>query len=290
MRNDNDQAGVGKFVGAVENAVLILRYLAYATGALGVASIARGTDLNVSTTFNILRTLAKEGLVVFDPEAKTYRIGLGVLELSAPLLGTNQADLMRPELERLSLEHNALIGLWKVTPNDRIILVDRVVGPNVVRIDMELGSRLPAFVGAVGRCIAASRNYTRKELRQRFAALRWQAAPSFEAYAEEVAEAARRGYAFDLGQLFRGVDITASVVRDHEGNARFGISGIMIAGQLSSAELESLAIAINDTAGRISANLYGRALERADRLDQQRETTGSKRRKSAPTPEEESAG
>ena len=259
MRIDNRDTP-GKFVGAVENAVRILHHLAHSNASYGVASIARETRLNVSTTFNILRTLWKEGLVVFDPETKTYRLGLGVLTLSVPLLGTNQAGLLHPELERLSHEHNALIGLWKITPNDRIILVDRIVSENVVRIDMRLGSRLPAFAGAVGRCIAATRNLSKEKLRQRFNMLRWQSPPTFKQYAEDVRTAARRGYAFDFGQLFRGLDIAASVIRDHNREAQFGISGIAIAGQLSRAELTCLAEAISETTGRISNTIYGRAL------------------------------
>ena len=288
MRNDIDQATGGKFVGAVENAVAILRYLAHASGSLGVATIARDTGLNVSTTFNILKTLSKEGLVVFDRRTKTYRIGLGVLEFSAPLLGTGQADLFRPELEKLSVEHRSLIGLWKITPNERIVLVDRVVGLNIVRVDMSIGSRLPAFVGAVGRCVAATRRLSHSELRARFETLRWQDPPSFDDYAAEVEEAARRGYAFDHQQLFRGVDIAASVICDHAGEARFGISGIVIAGQLSRGELEALAVTIRDTAQGIGSSLYGRA---AAMLENTTPTAvqGTARRPKQAAPEEENA-
>lgn len=259
MRNELDQATAGKFVGAVENAVVILRYLTHASGRLGVAPIARETGLNVSTTFNILRTLAKEGLVIFDTETKTYRVGLGVLEFSAPLLGASQADLIHPQLEQLSAESRSLIGLWKITPADRIVLVNRVVGASTVRVDISMGSRLPAFVGAIGRCVAATRNLSRPELRERFEQLRWQDPPSFDSYANDVKKAAEQGYAFDLQQLFRGVDIAASVIRDHTGAARFGISAIVIAGQMTREELQDLAIAIRETADNIASNLYGRA-------------------------------
>lgn len=260
MKNENDQVGTSKFVGAVENAIRILRCLAEAAEPLGVAAIARDADVNVSTAFNILRTLSKEGVAVFDRRAKTYSLGMGLLEFSVPLLGTNQADLLQPELERLANKHKALIALWKITPTGRIVLVNRVVGENVVRVDMAIGSRLPALAGAVGRCIAASRNLSRKELRRHFAALRWQKAPTFEEYAADVERAAADGYAFDFGQLFLGLDIAASVICDHEGAARFGISGICISGQVTREEIEALAAGIRETARRISHNLYGRAL------------------------------
>ncbi len=261
MRKFIDQPTAGKFVGAVENAVTVLRYLAHASGPAGVAPIARETGLNVSTTFNILRTLAKERLVTFETTTKTYSIALGMLEFSAPLLGTDQVNLIHPELERLSTEHSSLIGLWKITPNDRIVLVDRIVGANVVRVDMSIGSRLPAFVGAVGRCIAATRKLSAKQLEAHFRRLRWQTPARFEDYAADVAVAEKRGYAFDYGQLFKGVDIVAAVIRDHTGEARFGISGIVIAGQLPRPALTALGQDIRRTADHISANLYGRALE-----------------------------
>ena len=139
--------GTQKFVGAVENAISILRFLTHDYAASGVARIARETGINVSTTFNILRTLANEGLISMNPSTKEYSPGLGLLEFSVPLLGTNQIDLLHPVLEQLSVERRALIGLWKVTPHDRIVLVDRVVEGKTVRVDMALGSRLPALAG-----------------------------------------------------------------------------------------------------------------------------------------------
>lgn len=86
--------GTQKFVGAVENAISILRFLTHDYAASGVARIARETGINVSTTFNILRTLANEGLISMNPSTKEYSPGLGLLEFSVPLLGTNQIDLL----------------------------------------------------------------------------------------------------------------------------------------------------------------------------------------------------
>lgn len=254
---DGARSGTQKYVGAVENAVAILRFLTHHHAPAGVAHIARETGQNVSTTFNILRTLAKEGLIAFSPATKEYRPGLGLLEFSVPLLGVNQADLLHPALEVLSGKHRALIGLWKVTPQQRIVLVDRVVEGKVVRVDMALGSRLPAFVGAVGRCIAATRQMSRSELQRRFKALRWQNPPAFEDYWADVARARETGFAFDRGHLFQGLDIAAAVITDHEGEARFGISGIAIIGQMSEEELQALAHELKDTAARISGTLYG---------------------------------
>lgn len=267
MSEAPDQDLSPKIVGAVANAVSILRSLAQMSDPAGVAVIARDTGVSVSTCFNILRTLSAERLVDFDAEAKTYRIGLGVLELSLPLLGANQADLIRPELARLSGAHKSLLCLWQVTEGERIVLVDRVSMAKTVRVDMSDGSRLPTFVGAVGRCYAALRNLPRNELKLRFDALQWQAPPSFEDYVSDVEKARRDGYAFDLGQLFKGLEIAAAVVTDAEGRPRLGISGISIAGQLSREDIERLGVDLRDSADWISEALFGasRGLRQSER-------------------------
>lgn len=255
--------GQAKYVGAVENAVAILRFLTHSHLPAGVAQIARGAGVNVSTAFNILKTLTKEGLVDFNPLSKDYRPGMGLLEFSVPLLGMNQIDLLHPRLEELSARHKALIGLWKVTPFDRIVLVDRVVQDSVVRVDMALGSRLPALIGAIGRCVAAAHHdISSDELRQRFEALRWQNPPSFEHYAEDVMHARNAGFAFDRANLFQGLDSAASAILDHTGAARLGLTGTTITGQMSPAEFEALAHDLRDTAADISATIYGRQTQR----------------------------
>jgi DNA-binding IclR family transcriptional regulator len=267
MRNCTEQEPVAtppKYVGAVENAARLLRRLSERPGPAGAAALARETGLNTSTAFNILRTLVKEGLVAFDPVDKTYRPGLGLLDFSAPLLGAGQADLIHPELSRLSAEHRVMLGLWAITAAERIVLRERVISAQgIVRVDMAPGARLPAWAGAVGRCYAAARNLPREALRARYDALRWHAPPGFEAYAEQVADARRDGVARDRAELFHGLDTVAAVIPDHEGTPRFGVSAICISGQLDEAAMAGLAADLRDTAALIAARLWGAAAPRA---------------------------
>lgn len=267
MSQVTDQAPTPKIVGAVANAISILRALAQTGQPMGVAAVARATNVSVSTCFNILRTLSAERLVEFDDDAKTYRVGAGVLEFSVPLLGVNQLDLIRPELQRLSAEHNSLICLWQITESERVVLTDRISTSRNVRVDMSIGARLPAYVGAVGRCYAALANLTESDLKERFAKVQWQNPPSFAAYLEDVTQARSNGYAFDLGQLFVGVEIAASIVTDSTGKTRFGISGINIAGQLQRHDLNRLGMDLRDSADWISETLFGvsKGVRQADR-------------------------
>lgn len=245
-----------KDVGAVVHALRILQHLATAPSPQGVAAVARATGISPSTCFGILRTMARARFVSFHEKDKTYALGLAVAELAIGLIGTSYLDLIRPELERLALNHNMLIALWRISEDGHIIVVDRAYGEHAVRVDMRIGSRLPFLIGAVGRCIAAHLRLPSQELRRRFTKLRWQDPPSFEEYRAEVDQAARDGWAKDVGRLYRGITTVASVVVDQTGMPRFGVSGIAIQGQHAPEQIDRLGFELRDTAAYLSRAFF----------------------------------
>lgn len=250
----NTKSSSTKDVGAVVNAIQILRHLAHAEAPEGVAAIARATGISPSSAFNILRTLHNEQLASFDNETKTYQLGLGLSELAVSFIGRSYADLIQPELERLSLNHNILVALWQVTDDAHIRVVARAAPP-IAHVNVALGTRLPELVGAAGRCIAGLRQLPADELRRRLSRVRWENPPSFEQFQADAAEALARGWSMDRDHLYRGVSMVASAVTDHDHQPRFVISAIGISAQHRQEELEGIGINLHDT-----ARFVGRAL------------------------------
>ncbi|MCP1198293.1 IclR family transcriptional regulator [Notoacmeibacter sp. MSK16QG-6] len=250
-----------KFVPAVQNAIMIMRLLAASGHPLGATQIARETGLNVSSAFNILRTLSHDGILSFDPEAKTYRIGMGLLEFAAPLLGANPADLLRPTLAAIAQEHQVMIALWHITSNERIVLIDRFTAPNIVQAVVARNSRLPVFAGAIGRCYAASLGLGKAATRKGYKAVRWQNEPGFENYWQDVIAARQTGTAQDRGQLFKGLDIVATLARDADDIPRIGMSSIIIAGQQDEDSLNEVAGALMQAADQVERCVFGRKTE-----------------------------
>ncbi|EKD5525152.1 IclR family transcriptional regulator [Pseudomonas aeruginosa] len=240
-----------KDVGAVVNAIQILRHLAHADGPQGVAAIARATGISPSSAFNILRTLSNERLTSFDDAGKTYQLGLGLSELAVGFVGRSYADLIQPELERLSLAHHILIALWQVT-DDAHIRVIALAAPPVAHVNVAVGTRLPELVGAAGRCIAGLRELPEDELRRRLTRVRWENPPSFERYQAEATEAVERG-----------VSMVASAITDRDGQPRFAISAIGISAQHQPDDLERIGTSLRDTARFVSRALFpqGEALK-----------------------------
>ncbi|WP_319530164.1 helix-turn-helix domain-containing protein [uncultured Cohaesibacter sp.] len=246
-----------KFVPAVQNATTIQRLLASAGRPMGVTQIARETGLNVSSVFNILRTLSHEGLASFDPINKTYETGLGVLELAQPLLGANPSDLLRPICRDIAQRHNVMLALWQITTTERIILIDAFSAPKLVQAVISPQSRLPVFVGAVGRVYAATLKLNKAETRAGFNSVRWQKPLDFEDYWKDVQTARQTRRAEDRGYLFRGLDIVASIVRDGEGLPRLGLSSITISEQLDDSQLDDVSQSLVTAATQIERSLFG---------------------------------
>lgn len=251
-----------KDVGAVVNAIQILRQLARSTDPEGVAAIARATGISPSSTFNILRTLVNEQLVSFNAKDKTYRLGLGLSELAVSFIGHSYADLIQPELEQLSLNHRILVILWQVTGDNHITAIARAI-PNVAHVDVRLNTRLPELIGAGGRCIAALRKLPEDEMRRRFARLHWENPPSFETYLAEARAALEKGWAIEEGNLYKGVSLIASAITDQHQQPRFVISGIGISAQHSRAQLEGIGAALSRAARFIGRSLFPRQADSA---------------------------
>ena len=128
-----------KPVGALSAGLAVLRHLGRSGGGAGVNRIARELGLNPSTCFNLLRTLAWEGVVSFDPASKTYRLGPGVVELARGALEpAARARQMRPHLEAVAARHRVTVTLWQRVGDDRVVLIDRAEADAAMQVQTQL--------------------------------------------------------------------------------------------------------------------------------------------------------
>lgn len=248
-----------KLVGALSSGLAVIRYLAASGTPVGVTRVARDLELNSSTCFNLLKTLVHEGLVTFDDATKTYAIGIGLVELAKGALEqSSYVRLMRPHLEALAEEHRVTATLWQRTEKERVVLVDLADNPSTMRVHMSIGQRLPMYIAALGRCMAAYSELSEKQLRDRIAALRWENAPTFEEYYAEVQHVRERGYAIDNGNYVKGVTTVSAPVVDSSNHAIMAMSAVGFTAQLNKAALRQLGEELHKRASEVSRALSGR--------------------------------
>lgn len=122
---------------------------------LGVNEISRRVGVHKSTASRILATLEEAHLVERDAPTGKYRLGVGILALSGPLLANmNVRDTARPYLEQLAESAGETIGL-SVWSDGEAINVDQVLGPGAVKHIAPLGARFRAHSSSSGKTFMA---------------------------------------------------------------------------------------------------------------------------------------
>jgi DNA-binding IclR family transcriptional regulator len=200
-------------VPAVTRAAAILRLLSRSEGPLGVQPIARALGLVPSTALHILRALAAEEFVAFDPATKRYSLASGTVALARGMLRHDAfSNIVQPVLDGLATRHGATAIGAEAASLDHIVVVAISRPGQALRLQVDVGSRYPALISATGRCVAAFGGHPWPAIEKRFAALRWQNPPSFEQWRADIATTARAGYAVDEGRYIAGVTVIAAPV------------------------------------------------------------------------------
>ena len=247
-----------KLVGALSAGLKVLRYLARTPAPVGVSRIAKDTEINASTCFNLLKTLVHERLITFDEPTKTYSLGLGLVEMAkGSLEKASYVRLLHPHLREIADRHNVTATLWQRVEDERVVLVDLAESSSTMRIHMSIGQRLPMFIAALGRCMAAHSGLSTLELRTKLSALRWQDGPSFETYMREVEGVRQHGYAIDHGNYERGVLTVSSPILDSQHRPQMAISAVGFATQFSDASLSALCEDLRARCREASQSLSG---------------------------------
>lgn len=225
-------------VGSVVNAIAILRHLA-SSAPQGVNAIARAVNLNPSSCFNLLKTLANEAFLEFDPSTKTYRATPPAWLVRPGADIATWTSWVRVALEAQTAESSVTCGLWQVV-GERVVLLQIAESPLDTRIHLSPGQRLPAHIGAMGRCIAAHEGLSAADIARFIRELRWQDPPSAQAYLKDLKQVLKRGWSVDAGNYLRGVTTVASPILNTEDRVAYCITSTLFAGQMDSRDLERL--------------------------------------------------
>lgn len=247
------EATAGKPVGAVMSAIQILRYLADQPAPVTNIQIARSLNLNISTSFNILRTLSGESLVTFDPGTKAYSLGYALLELANSALDQmSSVRLIHPELERLSQQWDATTALWLRVSQSQVFLVDRVQPNSWVRLEMPVGRRMSALAGALGRCLAGYPGFDQQEMAELYSTVGGDDPVPFNEFLADVAKAKRLGYGVDRDHLWQGTTSLSSCIVEPSGRPMFALSVVMLSARCSREKQLAIGGDLQETTSRIS--------------------------------------
>ncbi|MBU4426900.1 MAG: helix-turn-helix domain-containing protein [Proteobacteria bacterium] len=133
----------------------ILELLAQSREPLTLSRIAAAMALTLPTAYRFLFTLESLGYVDKDPDMKTYRVSPKVLALGYGAFQSSDLwQTAHPYLLRASRDHGETFNL-AILDGMNILYIDRIKTQKILTINLEIGSKLPAYCTSMGRVLLA---------------------------------------------------------------------------------------------------------------------------------------
>ena len=214
-------------INSILRAGSILKTFAEGKGSFTLRETAQFMKLDRSTTYRILLSLEKCGLVEKDEKAGAYSLGLGAFEIgSAYQRRTDFVPIAKPFMEELALKAQETVNL-AVLSGTEILYIDKVDSPRSVGVMSKIGQRNPVYCTSLGKSLLAFQN---EEEQARiiagieFKPLTAHTITSKKEFLKEMREIRSQGYALDRREIEEDVECIAAPIRNHLGNAVAAIS------------------------------------------------------------------
>lgn len=203
-------------VQSIDRAFAVLRALA--GGPAGVTEIAERVSLPKSTVSRLLSTLEGLGAVEQVSAGGGYRIGLGLLELSAAVQpGRSLVSVARPHLVELSRRTGDAAGI-SIPDGTDMLYLDQVTPASELQVRDWTGHRIPMHAVPSGHVVLAAAGEVLQRLLE--APLRRftdHTITSPEALHERLDLVRRKGWAWALEEFADGMNSVAAAVRGADG-------------------------------------------------------------------------
>ena len=194
-------------------------------------SLAKSLDVDRTTAYRILNTLAAHEFVVRDPLDDQYVVNIRkVFSFAHSVVGKlHFPTLATPYLERLRAKTGEAASL-AVLQDAVVVYVNHLPSEEAITVAPMLGVRRPIHVSAVGKAIWS--HLAPADQKRLFDLIEWKALTrktltDVDEMRAEMRVTRDRGYAVDDEETFEGVRCVAAPVRDHRDEiiAAMGISG-----------------------------------------------------------------
>lgn len=121
-----------------------------------ITELSKECALPVSTMHRLLQSMKKHGLIQQDPDLKLYSLGNTWLEYGLQMYDSfDFVSLIRPEMEKLMIEVEESVYFSKPIGLESLIVERIDCLQNPIRINDQLGIRIPLTIGAANKVMLA---------------------------------------------------------------------------------------------------------------------------------------
>jgi DNA-binding IclR family transcriptional regulator len=253
-------------VPAVLHAVAILHYLrSNGNRPVAMMEVARALDMNNSTCFNILRTLAGERLLDYEPDTRRYSLGSGLVELATMVDDHGQllnAALMHAE--RVANEVHECCLVVRKANDDSFFVVGKADGPGSLKLTASIGDRLPPYGAVLSKAYFAWCDDTEINRMLTAHGLPARTESSITGYAEfkhELERTRQRGYSTSIGEYYDEYNAVGVPVLNAEDRPGLVLVVTGLASRISPRVMPFVGARLRRASLAISRDVYGRASE-----------------------------
>ncbi len=235
----------------------ILHLIAGSSQPLTITEISQALKIPKSTTHQIIQTLFELRILEIS-KSKTYRLGIRFFELALPAFA--RMDLRReaePILEDLSSKSGESVFMATYDGNE-IVYLDQVMGPSLLRLSVNPGTRGPIYCTALGKAILAALPDDRaaeiigEEPLERFTDFTIR---SREQLMTDLKNTRKRGFAIDDRELFPDISCLAAPVLGSTGEPTAAISIVSHSSRMNSSRIEKLGALLQEAVLNLSRRL-----------------------------------
>ena len=257
-------------INSILRAGSILKCFSRGKGTFKMSEISAQVGLDRSTTYRILLSLEKCGLVEKDPRTGEYSLGPAALEIGSAFLGrTDLFQIAKPAMADLALKVQETVNL-AILSETEILYIDKVDSPRSVGVMSKVGQRNPVYCTSLGKTLLA---FQAEERQARilnaieFKPLTPNTLTSKKQLIQELQAVRKQGYALDRREIEEEVECISAPIRDYQG---FTVAAISISGpqrKIDTPQEKRFVAAVVQAATQISAKLgfQPQAGEQADK-------------------------
>lgn len=244
------------YIHSLGRGLKMLELLAQSKEPMTLSKISASMGLTLPTAYRFLFTLEALDFVERDPERKSYRVAPKVLGLGYGLFQSSDLwQAAHPYLVRARREYNETFNLAILDGPD-ILYIDRVKTQKILTINLEIGSKLPAYCTSMGRVLLAylpvnhAMDILHRSAMEPKTDRTVVAPDALKAILESVKE---KGYAVNNGELALELISVAAPVRDRHGKVVAALNMAVNAAQYGTGRVdEELAPIVMQVALKIS--------------------------------------
>ncbi|MFD9739971.1 IclR family transcriptional regulator C-terminal domain-containing protein [Umezawaea sp. NPDC059074] len=256
LRSTKDELGM-EFLETLARGIAVLKAFRFAPGGLTISAAAAASGLPRATARRALLVLRETGYAESDGRLFTLRptvLDLGYSRLSSLTL----AEIAQPHLADLAAVVGESVSM-AVLDGDQVRYVARVATTRIMRIDIAIGTRFPAYATSMGRVLLAGLPAAERAAaldRADRTALTRRTLVSTEDLTAAVGAVAAQGWAMVDEELQDGLRSLAVGVRDRAGTVVAAVNMALHVGRDTPEEtVDRLLPPLREAAARIEADL-----------------------------------